>query len=391
MSRRLAWAASLVLALASGACGRGETASEVAKSTPDLPANTAVVPADSPQLQQIKVEPVRMAEVASEELVAPARVIANPNRTARVLSPVQGRVTGVLVRLGDTVEQGQPVVTIESPDAEAAVGVFLQAQATERQAQATLQKAEADRARATDLYQVKAVAEKDLLSAENDAAQARLGLEGAAAARQQAARKLELLGLRPDAFRQAALVRAPLSGKVLEINVAPGEYRAAVSFSTDTTAPLLTIADLSTVWVTADVPEPLLRLVHVGQPVAVNLVSFPAEMFNGTVSRIGDVLDPQTRTLKVTVDLPNPGGRFRPEMFGSIRQPGPRRSLPVLPADAVVLEYGRPVVFVERAPGQFERRPVETGARADNLVAITSGVQAGERIVVDGAVLLRGR
>ena len=394
MSRRLSGAAGLALALcalAAGACGRGETASGATKSPADAPANVVVLAADSPQLNQIKVEPVQIAEVASEELVAPARVIANPNRTARVLSPVQGRVTGVLVRLGDRVEQGQPVVTLESPDAEAAVAAFLQAQATERQARATLEKAEADLARATDLYQVRAVAEKDLLSAQNDAAQARLGLESATAARQQAARKLELLGLRSDAFRQAALVRAPISGKVLEINVAPGEYRAAVSFSTDTTAPLLIIADLSTVWVTADVPEPLLRLVHVGQPVAVSLVSFPDEVFNGSISRIGDVLDPQTRTLKVTVDLPNPGGRFRPEMFGSIRQPGPRRPLPVLPADAVVLEYGRPVVFVERAPGRFERRPVATGARAESLVAITQGVQAGDRVVVDGAVLLRGR
>ncbi len=378
MSRWMAWAASLALALASGACGRGETGSEMAKSAPGSSANTVVVPADSPQLQQIKVEAVQIAEVASEELVAPARVIANPNRTARVLSPVQGRVTGVLVRLGDRVEQGQPVVTLESPDAEAAVAGFLQAQATERQARATLQKAEADLARATDLYQVRAVAEKDVLSAQNDAAQARLGIEGAEAARQQASRKLELLGLRSDAFRQAALVRAPISGKVLEINVAPGEYRAAVSFSTDTTAPLLTIADLSTVWVTADVA-------------AVSLVSFPDEVFNGSVSRIGDVLDPQTRTLKVTVDLPNPGGRFRPEMFGSIRQPGPRRPLPVLPPDAVVLEYGRPVVFVERAPGRFERREVTTGARAESLLAITQGVQVGDRVVVDGAVLLRGR
>jgi len=394
MARGLSGVAGLALALgavAAGACGRGETASGATTSPAGAPANVVVLAADSPQLNQIKVEPVQIAEVASEELVAPARVIANPNRTARVLSPVQGRVTGVLVRLGDRVEQGQPVVTLESPDAEAAVAAFLQAQATERQARATLEKAEADLARATDLYQVRAVAEKDLLSAQNDAAQARLGLESATAARQQAARKLELLGLRSDAFRQAALVRAPISGKVLEINVAPGEYRAAVSFSTDTTAPLLIIADLSTVWVTADVPEPLLRLVHVGQPVAVSLVSFPDEVFNGSISRIGDVLDPQTRTLKVTVDLPNPGGRFRPEMFGSIRQPGPRRPLPVLPADAVVLEYGRPVVFVERAPGRFERRPVATGARAESLVAITQGVQAGDRVVVDGAVLLRGR
>ncbi|HET8533272.1 MAG TPA: efflux RND transporter periplasmic adaptor subunit, partial [Methylomirabilota bacterium] len=370
----------------------GETAAGAATGATRPAADVVVVPADSPQLQQIRVEPVRVEEVASEELVASARIVADPNRTARVLPPVQGRVTAVLVRLGDRVEQGQPLVTLESPDADAAVATFLQAQAGERQARATLQKAETDLARASDLYQVRAVAEKDLLTAQNDAAQARLGLEGAEAARQQASRKLELLGLKPDTFRQAVLVRAPISGKVLEVNVAPGEYRGAVATHSDTTtSPLLTIADLGTVWVQADVPEPLLRLVHVGQPVVITLVSFPDEMFGGTVARIGDVLDPQTRSLKVTVTLPNPAGRFRPEMFGSIRQPGPRRSLPVLPVDAVVLEYGRPVVFVERAPGQFERRPVATGARAESLVAITRGVQAGERIVVDGAVLLRGR
>jgi cobalt-zinc-cadmium efflux system membrane fusion protein len=393
MSRGLALVLSIALAaLATGACERGETAAGAATSAARPAADVVAVPADSPQLQQIRVEPVRLAEVASEELVAPAHIVADPNRTARVLPPVQGRVTAVLVRLGDRVEQGQPLVTLESPDADAAVATFLQAQAGERQARATLQKAETDLARASDLYQVRAVAEKDLLTAQNDAAQARLGLEGAEAARQQASRKLELLGLKPDTSRQAALVRAPISGKVLEVNVAPGEYRGAVATHSDTTTPpLLTIADLGTVWVQADVPEPLLRLVHVGQPVTITLVSFPDEVFNGTVSRIGDVLDPQTRTLKVTVDLPNPAGRFRPEMFGSIRQPGPRRSLPVLPVDAVVLEYGRPVVFVERAPGQFERRPVTTGARAESLVAITGGVQAGERIVVDGAVLLRGR
>jgi cobalt-zinc-cadmium efflux system membrane fusion protein len=393
MSSRLAMGLSLALAaLATGACGRGETAAGAATSGARPAADVVVVPADSPQLQQIRVEPVKVAEVASEELVAPARIVADPNRTARVLPPVQGRVTAVLVRLGDRVEQGQPLVTLESPDADAAVATFLQAQAGERQARATLQKAETDLARASDLYQVRAVAEKDLLAAQNDAAQARLGLEGAEAARQQAFRKLELLGLEPATFRQAALVRAPISGKVLEVNVAPGEYRGAVATHSDTTTPpLLTIADLGTVWVQADVPEPLLRLVHVGQPVTITLVSFPDEVFGGTVSRIGDVLDPQTRSLKVTVTLPNPAGRFRPEMFGSIRQPGPRHSLPVLPADAVVLEYGRPVVFVERAPGQFERRAVATGARAESLVAITRGVQAGERIVVDGAVLLRGR
>jgi len=379
--------------LASG-CDRGETASGPPKAAASTPANVVVVPADSPQLQQIRVEPVRVADVASEELVAPARIVANPNRTARVLPPVQGRVTSVLVRLGDSVERGQPLVAFESPDADAAVAGFLQAQAAERQARVTLKEAEVDLARVADLYQVKAVAQKDLQSAQTDEAQARLGLEGAEAARLQAARKLELLGLTADTFRQAAVVRAPLSGKVLEVNVAPGEYRgAAASHGDSGTAPLLTIADLSTVWVSAEVPEPFLRLVHVGQPVTITLLSFPDEVFTATISRIGDVVDPQTRTLRVTADLPNPGGRLRPEMFGSLRQQGPRRPLPVVPAAAVVLEYGRPVVFVEREPGRFERREIQTGAAGDSsaTVALTAGINPGDRVVVDGAVLLKGR
>src|SRR5580765_2253344 len=117
-------------ALAASACGRGETAPGAPAAT-GAPAGVVLMPADSPQLQQLRVEVVRAEEIASEELVAPARVVADPNRTARVLPPVQGRVTAVLVRLGDRVEQGQPLVALESPDADAAVAAFLQAQAGE--------------------------------------------------------------------------------------------------------------------------------------------------------------------------------------------------------------------------------------------------------------------
>src|SRR6266446_10146957 len=98
MARGLSGVAGLALALgavAAGACGRGETAPAVATSAAAAPANVVVVAADSPQLQQIRVEPVRVAEVASEELVAPAHIVADPNRSARVLPPVQGRVTAV--------------------------------------------------------------------------------------------------------------------------------------------------------------------------------------------------------------------------------------------------------------------------------------------------------
>jgi len=374
------------------ACGRADA--PAAAPPPVAPAqkeSVVRVPPDSPQLKQIQVQAVRSASVPADEFVAPARVAVNPNRVARVVPQVQGRVVRVMTGFGEFVEQGQPVVEMDSPDADAAVSAALQAQAAERQARATLGKAEADLARATDLYQYKAVAEKDLLGARNDLAQAKAGLEVAEAGRQQAGRKLELLGLKPGEFHQPLFVRAPISGKVLEVNVAPGEYRAAVSYHSDTTSPLLTIADLSTIWVSADVPEPFLRLIHVGEPVTISFVSFPDEYFVGKVARMGDVVDAQTRTLKVHVELANARGRFRPEMFGSIRHAGPLQTLPVVPEAAIVQEYGRSIVFLERGPGQFERREVTTGVRVGALVSVPTGLAMGDRVVVDGAILLKGQ
>jgi len=374
------------------ACGRSEAPAAGAATPRQQEQSVVTLPPDSPQLKQIRVEPVQLADMPTDELVAPARVIPNPNRISRLLPQVQGRVTRVMAQLGDSVEQGQPLVELDSPDADAAISTFLQSQAAERQAEATLAKARADLARATDLYEYKAIAEKDLLSARNDLAQATEALESAHAARDQARRKLDLLGLTPKGSRQPVFVRAPLSGKIIEVNVAPGEYRGAVSSHSDTTtAPLMTIADLSTVWVTAEVPEPSVRLIHVGEPVSISFVSQPDETFTGKVTRIGDVLDPQTRTLKVQVELPNPQGRLRPEMFGSLRLLGPKRMVPVVPPAAIVQEYGHALVFVERKPGQFERRQISTGVRVGPAVAVLSGVEAGDRVITDGAVLLKGQ
>jgi membrane fusion protein, heavy metal efflux system len=373
-------------------CGRSQEKGEAAQASNASSAQSSgviVVPLDSPQSKQLRVAPVELAEVPTDEITAPGRVAIDPNRIARVLPQVSGRVLKVLVKFGDHVEQGQPLLTIDSPDGDAAVSAHLQAESSERQTKAALSKAEVDLRRASDLYEHKAIAEKDLLQAQNDEAMAKSNYEIAQAVREQTGRKLQLLELKSDEFRQPVLVRAPITGQVLEMNVAPSEYRAAISFHTDTTAPLMSIANLSTVWVSCDVPEPFIRLIHVGDPVTISLVAFPDEVFAGRVVRIGDVLDAQTRTAKVHVELPNPLGRFRPEMFGSVHHAGPSKKMPILPSSAIVQEYGRSTVFSERAPGQYERRQVTVGPPAGDRLPVLSGVQPGDRVVVDGAILLK--
>src|SRR5262249_40088673 len=169
------------------------------------------------------------------------------------------------------------------------------------------------------------IAQKEVLGAENDFAQASGAVEASRAAHEQAARKLALLGLKPSDFHQRIQVKAPISGKVLEVAVAPGEYR------TDTATPLMTIADLSVVWVSADAPENAIRLIKVGDRVALTFVAYPGEVFAGRVARIADVLDKDTRTIKVHVEMQNPQGRFRPEMFATMRHSAGSRPLPLVP------------------------------------------------------------
>jgi len=382
-------ALSLLLLCALGAgCERGEGDGRAAAPpavAPRASEPTLVVPTDSPQSKQLHVAPVELGEVPADEVVAPGRVIANPNRVARVLLPAAGRITEVLATLGSSVEQGQPVLSLESPDADGAIASYAQAQAAERQARAALTKAETDVERARDLYGVRAIAQKDLLGAQNDLAQAQGAADAARAAREQAARKLELLGLKPTDVKARIVVRAPINGKITEVNVAPGEYRS------DTSAPLMTVADLGTVWIASDVPESSVRLIRVGDPVKIELLAYPGELLTGRVARIADTLDPQTRTVRVFVELPNPQGRLRPEMFGTVRHSGAVKRMPTLPPSAVVQEYGRSIVFRERAPGQFERRRVTLGAPVNDRLPVLDGLLPGDRVVVDGAMLLKDR
>jgi len=368
--------------------GRGPAASV---ATPSQAMPLVVVPTDSPRFKQLRIEPVREMPCPTDEVIAPARVMINPNRISRVLPPVQGRVLSVFVKLGDAVADGQPLVSLNSPDGDAAISAYVQAEATLRQAKVTLTKTQTDLERSRKLLQYQAISEKDVLGAENDFATAKAALENAEAARALATRKLTLLGLSASDLQQPVVVRAPIAGVVTDISVAPGDYRAAVSSAADVTTPLMSIADLSTVWASSDVPEPFIRLIHIGDEAEISFVAYPGQKFTGRIARVGTMLDPQTRTLKVQVDLPNPERRFVPEMFGTMRHAGPSRRFPVVPASAIVLEYGRSQVFVERGPGQFERRVVTTGVRMADHVAITSGLDVNSRVIVDGAILLRGQ
>jgi len=375
------------VALAAMLAGCGGHAATPAETTPSVsPApNVVQLPPDSPMLKQISRDTVKLRDLPTDEVVAAGKIEANPNRVSKVVLPVTGRIASVLVRTGDPVKKDQPLLTIVSPDADSAMSAFVAAQATVTQSEAALNKAQADYDRSTDLFEHNAIAKKDVQANESALAQAKAALAQAHAAREQALRRLNVLGLQPGIFQQQVVVRSPLAGKVLELSVVPGEYR------NDTSASVMTIADLASVWVTSQVPESYIRFVQVGEEVEISLVAYPGETFAGHVSRIADVVDPQTRTVKVQAELDNRAGRFRPEMYGSIHHIESIAKTEVIPAGAVMQNNdGKSVVFVETAPGRFQQRAITVGKPAGDVIRVASGLKPGDTVVVDGVMLLKG-
>ena len=365
-------------------CGRKEQAA-VPRGVSEIRRENGriILPPDSQNLDRISTAVVREQSFVLDEIVAAGKVEANPNRISRVLLPVGGRVRQVLVKLGDSVGEGQPLLTIESSEAAAALASHVQAGAQLRQARSALTKEERDLSRVRDLYEHRAAPFKEVQEAENDVAQAQGAVEQAKASLDQAADRLRMLGLDAANPSREVLVRAPIPGKVMEIAVASGEYRS------DTSAPLMTLADLRSVWIVSAVPESQIRLVVPAEAVEVELSAYPGEILRAKVTRIADTVDPQTRTIKVEAEMPNLQGRLRPEMFGRIRHNHGSQSMLAAPAAAVMEAGERRVVFVEERKGVFREQTVEIGPRQGSAVPVRSGLAAGDRVVEDGVMLLR--
>ncbi|MCX7603168.1 MAG: efflux RND transporter periplasmic adaptor subunit [Bryobacteraceae bacterium] len=391
MTRRKA---NLLLAAAAGlfaaafsACG-SKPADTPSKRQPEPAAaaepSRVAFPPGSPKLEQIRVAPVETVVAAVGLVTAPGKVEANSNRISRVFLPVTGRVLHVAVRTGDFVSRGQPLLTLESAEIDAAVAALQQARASVTQAQAALAKARLDLDRTRDLYAHGAVPLKEVTNTEAILAQAEAAVAQAKAVEEQARRKLQILGATPDSYGQPVVLRAPVSGKVLELSVVNGEYRNDLSDA------LMTIADLSSVWITSDVAETDIRHIRLNAPISFELAAYPGEVFHGRVTLIGDTLDPQTRTVKVRSEIPNPDGRLKPEMYGTVQLAERSEPCAAVPAQAIFARQGAAYVWRESAPGVFERVAVRTGAQSGGRVVILDGLRPGDRVVVDGVLLLSG-
>jgi membrane fusion protein, copper/silver efflux system len=305
------------------------------------------------------VETVTVQRMPLAKQVAATGIVQyDQSRQAKVTAWVAGRIDRLYVdTVGSYVSKGRPVAEIYSPDLVAAQQEYLLALKSREQLKNST---------------IQAISQ---------------GGEGLVASARQ---RLKLLGVKDAQI--ASLERAgepniklpiytPLSGVVIEKIVQQGQY-------VNMGDPLFAIADLSSVWVDVEVYENEFPFVKLRQPVAITSQSYPGKTFTGRVSFIYPFLDPKTRTVKVRVEMANPGLQLKPDMYVNAVIKSPVAAGLVVPASAVIDTGTRQVVWLEKQPGMFEPRDVKVGARVDDKVQILSGLSGGEKVAATGGYLL---
>jgi cobalt-zinc-cadmium efflux system membrane fusion protein len=368
-----------LVALAITGCQK-TSVSEASASAPDaasaasrkeIPNDIELEPA---MFANIRVEEVRF-ESGRRQLTGTGKVQFNEDRTARILAPLPGQALDLQVRVGDPIQKDQLLFSIKSREVSSLVSDYLESQRDLDLAQKTYNMNK-------DLYEHQAASRISFQQAESDLAKANTHV-----ARGEEA--LHVLGIDPkEAVKDGGLrslvpVHSTMAGTLIERNLTPGQFVQA-----DSTA-LLTIADLSTVWVLVDVFERDIHLIRVGQKVQVVAAAYPDRRFTASVERISDKVDPDSRTLKVRLLVSNPNVLLKPEMFitASLELSEGGTAISV-PAGAVFTEDGKSYVFAAINDRRFERRPIVAAPDAEGRLRVTSGLRAGDKVVTDGAMLL---
>ena len=378
------------------ASGQSRSAAESEGSGGDrkdgsVPANTVRIAREDQGRAGIRVAAV-IARTMPTLLTVTGQVAMDEKHTERIGALADGRIESVYVLPGDSVHRGQTLATLHSHMVHETVAALTQAFAAAGRQQSALKFADQANDRYARLYAIQAASLEEKQRAEQEVAQQQKGLTDAEAnVRAEREHLAELLQVAPESLQPGTLynkelipVRAVADGVVISRNVTPGQV---VNTGDET----FVTSNLSTVWVNAAVNEKDLSAIHLGASATVTTQGVTGEGLRGKVTMLGDVVDPQTRTLPVRLSIPNPRIQLRPGMFAtvSVDEPG-KRSAVFVPSGALQDVNGFRVVFVTPEGTHFEARAVKTGPETKGLVEITEGLAATDHVVIEGAFMVKG-
>jgi RND family efflux transporter MFP subunit len=363
-----------VLAIASIVLARAYTRPEPTPEPPPPGMTTALDPKgdrvtltpDAPQRWSIKSAPARAADPLWSDPI-PARIVFDESRTSRLGAPLAGRVTAVGVERGQTVKMGAPLFTVSSPGL-----AELRAEHDKAMVERTTAKSNYERTQA--LVDAQSLPAKDLVTAKQQVDEAELAVRLADA---------KLAALKVGGAGDASFtVVAPRAGVVVEKTVTVGQQVSPDGGS------MMAIADLSSVWVVADLFESQVGALKAGNPARIHLTSDTRGPVEGVIDHVSAVVDPERHTVPVRVKLANPEGLLRPNAYAQVRFFDPTGARVTLPASAVMSDGKGAFVFVEQPAGVMTRRKVTVGSVNAGRVSVYDGVAPGELVVTHGANLL---
>lgn len=332
------------------------------------------------QLATLRVEKLGELEFPNRKS-AVGSIDFNEDRTLQVFTPYQGRIIDLYATLGDEVKQGQVLFTIDSPD-------LLNADSNLIAAAGVLELTSKALNRLRILYESKSgVALKDLEQAISDQQTAEGNLKTARDAVRIFGKTDEEIDtiIRERRADSKLLVKSPIGGRVTARNAAPGLFvqpgNAPAPYS---------VADVSTMWMLAQVAESDVSAFKIGQPVTVSLLAFPGRTFEGRISTIASSVDPNMRRMLVRSEIDDPRHELRQNMFATfVIETGPPTRSPAIPLSGIVREGdGTMNAWVSLGGRRFVERVVKTGIERDGLRQITSGLKPGDMVATDGAVFL---
>ncbi len=362
-------AAALAIGLAGG-CGRGTERPAGAPATAQDPLRVQPAPA---MLERLRVATAETTEIREQFRVA-ASVQVDEERVARIGSSVSGRVIEAPVMLGADVRSGQPLARIDSTELAIAQRNFLKAGLDLELVQRGVE-------RARLLVAADVIGSAELQRRENELFSAEAELRAARGNLMALGMSVEAIGRLENtrAISPVSTLATKLAGTVIERRLTVGQVVQPADI-------LFTVADLSQVWVVSEVPEEQVYGVKVGDPVDVEIPALRDRRLTARVTHVGNIVNPETRTVTVRTTLPNADRTIKPAMLVTMAIREPARRALAIPAAAVVREGGREHVFVPEPDGAFRLRPVSLGPEtSDGLRPVLSGLAQGERLVVDGA------
>ncbi|WP_454047307.1 efflux RND transporter periplasmic adaptor subunit [Chryseobacterium sp. Marseille-Q8038] len=326
-----------------------------------------IIPENNPVFKKIKTQVVTEQE-HSDGVVSAGTIQAIPNHYAEIASPFSGRITQSFIRLGQNVSAGSPLFEILSSD-------YFSVQKDYTDALNDVQLAEKNYRRQQDLVKHGVGIQKELDEADTDFKNKKTSLSNASSA-------LKVYNSKGGGIGSPLIVRAPIKGEIISNKIVNGQYLKGDA------DPVMIIAELSKVWISGDVKEKDIRFVNTGDQVSVKVSAYPDRNITGKVYHVNEIVDEDTRSIKVLIECDNPDRKLKPGMYATVNFSTTPEKAVMIPVTALMQQDNSQYVWVKTGKHQYAKRSVTTGETDQKTVRIISGLKPGETIMTEGGIYM---